>query len=173
MHASRFRSQGPLPSAIPSASRAGKIHWLWLVGLAVLGLVAAGPTLLGMSPLRHDLPRTRMRGFQNRIEVASASLGWFSPAVLRGVKFFDNDGEPFLEMAETRDERTLLDQLLRPQAGPRLTTRDTLVSVKLRPDGSNLEEALRPVREFVGKSHPQPETMHSTNATLRIVDSVT
>ena len=173
MHASRFRSQGPLPSAIPSASRAGKIHWLWLVGLAVLGLVAAGPTLLGMSALRHNLPRTRMRGFQNRIEVESASLGWFSPAVLRGVKFFDNDGEPFLEIAETRDERTLLQQVLHPTAGPRLTTRDTLVSVKLRPDGSNLEEALRPVREFVGKRPPQPETMHSTNATLRIVDSVT
>ena len=167
---SRFRPQRPFPPAIPSPPRAGKVHWLWLVGLAALGLLAAGPTLVGLSPLRHDLPRTRMRGFQNRIEVASASLGWFSPAVLRGVKFFDNDGEPFLEMAETRDERTLLQQLLHPSAGPRLSTRDTLVSVKLRPEGSNLEEALRPVREFVGKRPPQPQTMHSTNATLRIVD---
>jgi hypothetical protein len=149
------------------------MKWILAALLAGLMLVAAGPTLLGLSPYRNELPRTRMPGFQNRIEVDSASLGWFSPVVLRGVKFFDNDGAPFLEVGETRDELTLLEHLLHPGRPPRLNTRDTVVTLKLGPHGSNLEEALRPVREYTGKRPPQPELMHSTGATLRIIDTVT
>ena len=154
-------------------SRAGKARWVLVVFLLGLVLLAIGPSLVARSAYRHEFPRTRMKGFQNRIEVGSASLGWFSPAVLRDVKFFDNEGQPFLEVGETRDERTLLQQLLHPGGAPRLSTRDTLITVRLRPDGSNVEEALRPVREYAGKRPPEPERMHSTGATLRIIETAT
>ena len=156
-----------------SARRSGRMKWILVALLAGLMLVAAGPTLVGLSSFRHRLPLTRMRGFQNRIEVGSASLGWFSPAILRDLKFYDNDGQPFLEVGETRDERTLLEQVLHPRRPPRISARDTLITLRLRPDGSNVEDALRPVREYTGRRPPEPETMHSQGATLRIIDTVT
>ncbi|MCY2966635.1 MAG: hypothetical protein NT069_23900, partial [Planctomycetota bacterium] len=160
-----------LPAEAPRRS-AWKRNALF-VAMGLFALIAAGPTIVAWSPLRHDLPRTRMRGFTGKIEVGSASLAWFGPAVLRDVRFFDQDGEPFLTVESTQDDRSIVSRLLHPNQRPRLYTSKPVITLRLRADGSNLQDALLPVLEYEGKRARKPVEFESVGGVLKILDTVT
>lgn len=146
---------------------------LLAVTVATVALVAAGPTLVAWSPLRHELPKTRMRGFRGRIHVGSATLSWFGPAVLRDVQFFDPEGNCFLETRVSEDDRSLLTRILHPSRRPHLRIERPVITLKLRAGGSNVEDALRPVIEYEGKRAAKATELTSTDGIMTVIDTQT
>ncbi|MGQ0634706.1 MAG: hypothetical protein ACT4QC_08850 [Planctomycetaceae bacterium] len=142
---SRAKTPGPSRKRA-RPSRGWKVLIGGICGLLCLLLLLA-PTLVAWSPLRHDVPRVRLKGYPGKIRVGSASLAWWSPIELRDVELFDLQGNSFITVERYNEERTVWTLLFDRDDPPRLTVSRPVVNVVLRDDGSNAEDLLRPVLE--------------------------
>lgn len=118
----------------------------YLALLLLMGLVsfaALAPTLVGtMPPLLQAVVDSAVPSLRGKTTVGSASLGWFSPVVVRDVAWRDPEGAPLANVDAIRLERTLWQLLLdRADIGTIHVERPHL-KVIVREDGSNLEDAL-------------------------------
>lgn len=172
------RSSGSVPPASPGVApdSAGRPTRRWLRGLGiaslVLGaLVAVLPQIVALSPLRHEFPRVRLRGFTGNIRVARASLSWWGPTVLDEIELDDLDGNVFAKIRHYTEQRSVFAMVMQRPDPSIIHAEGADINVVLRPDGSNVEEALRPVIEF-HKSRPRRErTIDVEDSVLHVTDS--
>jgi hypothetical protein len=147
----------------------------WLAGgaIATLLLVAFLPQLVALSPLRHEIPRFRVRGFEGRIRVGQASLAWWRAPVLNDLELFAPDGEPFIQIDQFIEQRSVLTLVFRPGEAADMQVVRPVVTLKLRPDGSNVADAMAPVLEYRKQhpSKPKERQVDIENAVLKVIDS--
>mgnify|MGYP000669326861 CR=1 FL=1 len=98
------------------------------------------PTLVGHTPLISWIAQKVAADVNGRVEVSSASLGWFSPLRLYGVRIVAPDGEPVVEVAEARGDRVLTAILWNATHVGRFRLAGPKFNVVLHDQGSNLEE---------------------------------
>ena len=115
---------------------------------ATAALFAIAPQLVAWSPWLDELARTKMPGFQGKIHIGGGSLAWWSPSVLNDVELIAPDGEAFLTIARLTDDRTAFEAIFRPDAPSHIRVEKPVVTIKLRDDGSNVEDALRKMIEL-------------------------
>ncbi|MBI3862497.1 MAG: hypothetical protein HY290_11440, partial [Planctomycetia bacterium] len=139
---------------------------LILVGIAML------PQIVAWSPLRHDLPRSRLKGFEGGIRVGSASLSWWGPTVLNDLELDAPDGKPFCRVRQVTEDCTVWGSLFRRTEPLHVLIEDPQLTVVLRDDGSNVEDAFGPVLAHPGHVLRQ-RTSKVTGAIVRIVDPAT
>src|SRR5476651_1985515 len=85
------------------------------IGLALLVLVLWFlPTFVAHSPILDWFVGKAVKDFNGTVSVGGASLGWFSPVVLRDVSVRDAAGEPLMMIPKMESEHTLLDFLRHP-----------------------------------------------------------
>jgi len=128
-----------------------------LVGVVLLvGLVWAAPILVAHSPLLGWVIDQAAADLEGSVSVESASLGWFSPPRVSGVKVVDRNGELVIELPAAEGEKTLLGLVTNlSRLGTFQLDRPT-VHVELRDEGSNIEEL---IAKYLAKPTSQPRAV--------------
>ncbi|HEY2251036.1 MAG TPA: hypothetical protein VGH74_08240 [Planctomycetaceae bacterium] len=147
-------------------------RWILGGGILMLLLLVFAPQIVGWSPLRHELPRRRMPGFQGRIRVGGASLSWWGPTVLRDLELDAPDGKPFYKVAKVIEVPGAWGSVFQREEPIDVHLDHPVVTLVLRPDGSNVEDALAPVLEHPVKSLRR-KTVVVTDGKLNAADSTT
>ncbi|MFN0052398.1 MAG: hypothetical protein ACKV0T_09405 [Planctomycetales bacterium] len=170
----------PLPSASePSATAPAPSCCRRRVKLlgGVLGLLGVlllfAPQLVGWSPLRHELPRYRMAGFSGAIRVGKLSLAWWRPVVIEEVEFDAPDGKPFLTVGRITEPRPLAMLVLHPGEPSQVVIERPVVTLRLRADGSNVEDALLPVLAQRKRRPPKERSAQVIDGQFQVIDEET
>ncbi len=165
-------TMGGQPAASGPSPRRRWGRW-WLGGCTLLALLLVfAPQLVGWSPLRHELPRLRMPGFKGQIRVGSASLSWWGPTILRDLELDAPDGKPFYKATRVIEAPGAFGSVFRRDDPIELQIERPVITLVLRPDGSNVEDALTPVLEHPVKSQRR-KTVAARHGSLSATDSVT
>ena len=123
--------------------RAGGVRRKLLVLLAILsGGVALLPYVVAKSPLRNLLLAKGVPGEAVRISATDATLSWISGPALSGVAVVDPVGGPLLAAEQISLDRSPLDLLVNARNLGLITLTRPTIYLKLRSDGSNLEDAI-------------------------------
>lgn len=121
------------------------LRWLWrgTIALALLAaLVWALPMLASLPPCRDWLASQLSGRLNGTVSIADASLGWFSPIVLRDVEVRDASGRRLASVDAIETERTLLGLLRdREQLGT-VRLRKPAIEIVCTGTGSNVEQVL-------------------------------
>ena len=124
--------------------RAAPTYWvdpkLLVLVFGVCLLIWLLPTLVGHTPLVSWIAGKIASDLNGRVEVSSASLGWFSPIRLYGVRIVAPDGEPVVEVPEARGNRALTAMLWNTAQVGRFRLAGPKFNVVFDDQGSNLEE---------------------------------
>jgi len=155
-------------------SRRQRRTWRWLLlgsAVVVLLLLTFAPQIVGWSLLRHELPRRRMPGFKGNIRVGSASLSWWGPTILLDVEFDAPDGKPFYRVAKITEVPGAWGSVFHREGPIETRLEKPIVTLVLRPDGSNVEDALKPVLDHPIKSR-RKKTVVTQGGSLDATDSV-
>jgi hypothetical protein len=140
----------------------------------MLLLLTFAPQIVAWSALRHHLPRLRLRGFEEEIRVGRASLSWWGPIELSDVELDSPDGKPCVTVKRVTEDRGVWTLLFRRQEPLHVRFEEPIVTLLVRPDGSNLEDAFAPVL-----SHPRPwrpnreRSFEVVNGRIRISETTT
>ncbi len=137
----------PFHSAF-SASKpppARKKRWLRILAAVVVGggiLLWLLPILVAHSFLLNWLVGYLAADFQGKIHVGRASLGWFRPLQFEQIEVQDAQQAPLATIGRISSDRTLWKLLWNRQDLGRFVLEEIQLNVRLRPDGSNWEDAL-------------------------------
>jgi len=147
------KSVAPSPEVAPQPKEskpAGrprrKRRWLLPVLLiAGLGLLWAAPILVARTSLRSYALASVCGDLQGEIRAETMSLDWFSPVVVRNLSWHGTDGEILLRADSLSSDHTLLDLVAHRADAGTLRIESPQLRLEVRPDGSNLEDALQNV----------------------------
>ena len=117
-----------------------KRRWKWLF-LSVIAIILIFPNLLGWIGLQQTAIDFVFKDFKGKISVEQAAFGWIQPIELHGVTAIDEEGNLLFTTMEITSSKPLYSFLFSDDMGM-FEVRAPTVHLKLRPDGSNLEEAL-------------------------------
>ena len=140
--------QGPKTTAARPKRRLGlkgfswRRHWPIVAVAAVLSVLWLLPIFIAHTPIIDRMIRNAAKDLNGTVHVQSASLGWFSPVVLRGVEVRGPDGQPLLEIPEARGDASLLAILFNKTRLGHFRLHEPKLTLVLRDDGSNLEDAI-------------------------------
>ena len=138
-------SESPLPRRRRRLRLKGfswRRHWPIVAGIGVLSVLWLLPVLIAHTPIIDGMIRNAASDLNGTVHVESASLGWFSPLVLRGVEVRGADGQPLLEIAEARGNASLLGILFNKSGLGHFRLHGAKLNLVLRDGGSNLEDAI-------------------------------
>jgi hypothetical protein len=144
--------------------------------LLVAVVVALLPTLVATTPLRNMLVAAAVPGDQVRVTVGEASLGWFSEPVLSRIEIRDAAGEPLAAIESLRVGRTPLALATNWRDLGEVEIARPTVYLAVRPDGSNLEDAIGDaLGEIAGSGDPRTTeaaepTARPLAVAVRVVD---
>ncbi len=124
-------------------TRRSRQRWILLLGLPAL-LVACAPIITAQTGLRHIVAGAVLAKGQGSLRIGSASLGWFSPVELSNVEWRDADGDRMLLVPKLTLDRSLGQLLIGPTQLGTIRLEQPELNVRLRSDGSNVEDVLAP-----------------------------
>ncbi|MCC7475974.1 MAG: hypothetical protein IT425_11300, partial [Pirellulales bacterium] len=148
--------------------RTGGIRRKLLVLLVLtVVLIAVLPTIIAKTPLRNLVLNQAVPTRSLRISVGEASLGWFSGPSLGHVQLTDPAGVSLLTAESIRLDRAPLSLALNSHDLGQLRIDQPQLFLKVRPDGSNLEDLLHEVlAEFASRAAPTEEPAPPRGAPL-------
>jgi len=154
--------------------RAGGARWRLLMLLAlVLALVALLPMIIAKTPLLNVVLSAAVPGNSVRIRARDASLSWIRGPSLSGIVVTDVAGAEVLAAEQISIDRAPLHLLLNPrELGVIEVIRPTL-QVKIRPDGSNLEDLVQQLAAELSASTmdaAQPDASPTLALVLQLVE---
>jgi hypothetical protein len=163
-------SSSPKPKPVTPRRR----RWLLLLiaaGGLLGGVVAAAPSIVAEVPeLRQEVVRFLLPGFEGHVEFGKVSLGWNSPIRCTNVVVHDSAGDKFLEVGGLVSESTLWELLRDYQHAGRFTAEHPTLTLALRADGSNVEDALAPLLAGEGESDPIGFIVEVREGTVVVTD---
>src|SRR5205814_2006199 len=98
------------------------------------------PMVVGRAGFWKQLLPIAAPGIAKQIEIASLSLGWFSPIEVRGLVVRDAAGQPLAEVPLIKSRKTLLAIALNSRDVGTFEVDQPKAKVVLRADGSNVED---------------------------------
>ena len=138
----RRRIFSRLSLAKPTGGRSSRRRWIIGSVLAALLLVWLIPVIVAHSFLLNWIVGLAAADLDGEVRVGSASLGWFSPIELGEIEVLDAQQQPLASIASVTGDRSLLKILWNTSNVGRFRIEGPRLSVVLRPDGSNVEDAL-------------------------------
>jgi hypothetical protein len=138
----------------------------------ILLLVIFAPQIASWTSYRHELPRFRLPGFEQEIRVGRALLSWWGPIELWDIELDAPDGKPFVKIAHVLENRSVWDLVMRPTEPFHIRLEKLEVNALLRADGSNVEDALKPVLGHP-KRQRREKTLEVVDGILRATDTAT
>ena len=123
--------------------RSGGARRKLLFFLVLLALfVAFLPVLVTKTPLRDAVVAAAMPGGALRVTIGEASLGWFSGLSLSQVEVWNEAGDKLLAAETITMDRSPIQLLANRRDLGTIDIAKPTLHIKIRPDGSNLEDAL-------------------------------
>jgi translocation and assembly module TamB len=156
----------PVRRDAPSAPR----RWpRWLgAGLLIVALLGwFTPTLIAATGLAGWLVRRATADLRGQLSVGSLSLGWLSPVRAERIELRDDQGQPVAQAAEIATEKSLWGLLTAGGRLGQITLRAPKLEWVVTPDGSNLENVLRPILD---RKHGQAAESTEIDFSLLIED---
>lgn len=129
----------------PTTSRRWRRRGLWTIGL--LALVWFGPAIIANSPWRDYAINLALGKVNGRVSTKAASLGWFSPVQVSGLRVDDSQGRPMVDVPEIRTSKSLLGLLWDRSDIGEIRLEKPSLHLVLSDQSSNLEDALAPLLE--------------------------
>ncbi len=155
--------------------RSGGAKRKLLIFLAlVAAVVALLPTIIAKTPLRNSLLSAVVPGNAVHVSIGSASLSWISGPALSGVQVNDSAGNPLLTADSITIDRTPLNLLTNMHDCGVVAINRPQIFLKLRSDGSNVEDALQQLLAEITKNAKPPAEQPTAHApfayAIQIVD---
>src|SRR5688500_11345294 len=110
--------------------------------VVVIGAVAVLPLVVAKTSLRNTLLSKAVPGGAVRLTANDASLSWISGPSLSDVAITDATGSPLVEAQLISVNRTPINLLLNSHDLGVIEIARPTIRLQVRPDGSNLEDAL-------------------------------
>ena len=155
------------PSRSLISRLARRAFWLLIVLAAI---VATLPTLVARTELRHEIFSVLRPGVPEGIKVDAASLGWFSPVVLRNVSVPDLQGRRLITMDRIQTDRPLWELATRPEDVGRITLSGLDIHIEQHADGSNLGDVLARLQTTPPRRSRPRVRLEVHNAQLEMAD---
>ncbi len=108
--------------------------------------------------------------FDGRVASRGVSLGWFSPVVVQEISVEDRHGQKLVQVETVRTELSLLSLLLNSQELGVIHLDKPALTVVLRNDGSNLEDALASLLAKPSSSGMVSGSIEVTDGSVNVVD---
>lgn len=141
-------SRSPMQPSLSVFRPTGRMRTvLALLMILFTGLVLAvwfAPAIVARTSLVQRAVTDNTRDFAAQVSVGRVSLGWFSPVVVRDVVALDLQGQPLVTIAQVQTEKSLWGLLQDHRDLGGIYLDQPRAQVILRPDGTNIEDALRP-----------------------------
>jgi hypothetical protein len=167
-HRRKRKSRIPQDTDALSGSRANEVHrrsrkqplkvfgktlgvLLLLLAIAVWFL----PTIVVSTPLKQLLIDQALSDFDGRVTVDSITCGWLTETQLTNVVATDRQGQVLLRMESLQIDKSLMDLIRGNDLGTLQITRPA-VDLRLRSDGSNLEDAIAGMLQRQDEDRPVP-----------------
>lgn len=134
-------------------------RWLPAVVVSTLclaGLLYAAPLIVAHTSLRQRVLPTLMPDLPVTGHIGSASLGWFSPIVLRDVTIDDETGAPLLHVDSLSTGHQLSKMATSLTDLGSIRIERPRLHVVVRPDGSNVEDVLTKLAAMPASELPVP-----------------
>ncbi len=170
----------PIPPS-PSPSPRPPSLWGRRAVVVLLGLAAFAwslPMLIANTPLLGAITGQASSMINGRVVIGSASLGWFSPIVLRNVQVNDLEGSPVLVVERIETDRSIVGLVTSSKDLGTIKLIKPVVDVILVGKQSNLEKLLEPILKLPPSESQEPTTppkigVEITEGTIRVFDSET
>lgn len=147
----------PLAVAPKAKPRRRRLGIALAVGAAVLAALAFAPAIVARTSLLNSFVAQATAGqIAGTVAVESASLGWFSPVELHGVRVLDNAGSPVLTAETVTVSRTLLDLARDSSDLGTISVSGTKLTVFCDATSTNVEKLLAPILNAPPNPGPQP-----------------
>jgi len=143
------------------------------VSLGLLLLVWLAPVLVAHSPLRNWVLASVAKDLDATVTAESASFGWFSPVVLEGLAIDNADGNPLARIGRLSLSRSVGNLLQDAQDLGEVTIEQAELTLVVRADGSNLEDALAPLLASDEPSTPPRGKVRVVDAGISLADRPT
>ena len=140
-----------------------------LLLLFVAVVVALLPTIVAKTPLRNTLIAAAVPSGTVSVTVADASLGWFTAPSLGGVEVRDAAGQPLVTVESIRLNRAPLALVANSHDLGEIEIVRPTVYLAMRPDGTNLEDA---IAAFMKLQTPKPPGATTASGSAPVVVSV-
>ncbi len=115
-------------------------RWPWVLGAIAL-LVFFLPNMIGWFGLQQRALDYGLADFNGKVSIEKVSLGWLQPVKLTNVLAVDQQGNLIFKVANVTTSKSLFALATSGKYGE-LNVHSPVAYVQLRPDGSNLEDAL-------------------------------
>jgi hypothetical protein len=156
--------------------RAGGIRQKLLIFLVfVVVLIALLPLIIAKMPLLNLALSTAISADVVQVSSTGASFGWFSGPTLSGVQVTDSAGNALLMSESISVSRAPINLVLNQHELGIIQIKRPQLFIKVRPDGSNLEDTLQKLlgdtTRSVSPQEPSPKTSKTSTAfALQLVE---
>jgi hypothetical protein len=139
-------------------------------GLLLLGVLAWFlPLILAKTPLL-GWAINRFGNLKGHISIQSASLGWFSTPSLSGVELRDQQNQPVIEHLSVSGTHSFFGMIANPSNLGCFHIDKPKLTLRLRPDGSNLEDVIANYLTGESSSKKIGIELDITDATVEIIE---
>ena len=135
----RERSRRPRREARDEVPRRRR-KWPYVL-LFLLLLLFLLPNLIGWFGLQQQAMNWALKDFKGKVKVEKLSLGWLQPISAENISAVDESGQPLLQVASFKTDKPLYSFITATDYGT-VDVNSPIVYLHLRPDGSNLEDAI-------------------------------
>ena len=135
----------PMGSELVAQGRSRRLFFrlTLIIGAVFLAiLIWLTPAIIVRSPIFGFAVDMATSDIDGRVSIESASLGWFSPISLAGVKVQDVDGNVLLEVPNVKSQKSLLGLLWGKLSPGKFRIEKPKLRLVVRADGSNVEDLL-------------------------------
>ena len=167
---SRFR----VPPSLCIPPRTGRVRTVLVVMLILFAAFAVAiwfaPAIVARTSLVQSTLASYTGDFAAEITVGRVSLGWLSPVVVRDVVAHDLQGQPLLTIAQVQTGKSLWALLRDSRELGGIYLDQPRMQVILRPDGTNIEDALRPWLEKPSEPSDLGCSVEIRDAVVEVID---
>src|SRR3954465_6387335 len=156
------------------ASRVGSVKKKLLTLLAlVLIVVGVLPIIVSKTPLRNVLLSCVLPRDSVRVTIGDASLNWFGSPALSTGEVKDAAGDTLLAVESIKIDHTPLYLVMNSHDVGTVQLVRPIIHVKVRPDGSNLEDLLQKLAPSAAEGEPQAgsSTQKPTAFVVQLVEA--
>lgn len=168
-----MRKRNPRPARPETRPVRSRKPLVIIGGLLFGALVWFAPTIALKSPLKDRILSSATSDFRGNITVGSVSAGWLSPIQATDIVAFDTEGNRIGEFASVRVEKNLVSLIGDRSDVGKIEIQRPVVNVILRPDGSNVEDA---IAEYLKPSESSGSIgceISIVEGTVHVTDAVT
>lgn len=144
---------------------------LWAIGLVVL--IWFAPAIIANSPWRDYAINAAIGKINGRVVTKSASLWWFSPVNISGVRLDDAGGKPLVDLAEIRTSHSLMSFLLDRSDLGEIRLEKPSIHLTMSEKSSNLQDALAPLLTSSSTGSPSKVSVVIEGGAITMDDETT